>query len=41
MVPKGGKGKYNITVPEPFGMCKRNDKAKKTIRQAWLDEDAK
>lgn len=42
MVPKGGKGKYNVTVPEPFGMSRReNRKAKtKTIRQAWLDEQA-
>jgi len=40
MVPKGGKGKYNITVPEPFGMCKRKH-SKKTIRQAWLDSEAK
>ena len=44
MVPKGGKGKYNVTVPEPFGMTKRAGalhKQKMTIRQAWLDEDAK
>ena len=44
MVPKGGKGKYNVTVPEPFGMTKRAGAAhlkQKTLRQAWLDEDAK
>lgn len=23
MVPKGGKGKYNVTVPDPFGMTRR------------------
>lgn len=40
MVPKGGKGKYNVTVPEPFGMSKRAHITKKTIRQAWLDEEA-
>ena len=34
MVPKGGKGKYNVTVPEPFGMSKRENRKskKKTIR---------
>lgn len=41
MVPKGGKGKYNVTVPEPFGMVKRAAHPKKTIRQAWLDEEAR
>ena len=43
MVPKGGKGKYNVTVPEPFGMTRRAGHAHKhkTIRQAWLDEDAR
>ena len=45
MVPKGGKGKYNVTVPDPFGMTKRENSAaqkkKKTLRQNWLDEDAK
>ena len=42
MVPKGGKGKYNVTVPEPFGMSKRENRKskKKTIRQEWLDEQA-
>jgi len=40
MVPKGGKGKYNITVPDPFSMLKRKHNSK-TIRQAWLDEDAR
>ena len=32
MVPKGGKGKYNVTVPEPFGMSRRERHQKKTIR---------
>lgn len=32
MVPKGGKGKYNITVPEPFSMCKRGHGKRKTLR---------
>lgn len=41
MVPKGGKGKYNITVPEPFGMSKRGHGKHKTLRQAWLDEEAR
>ena len=43
MVPKGGKGKYNVTVPDPFGMTKRaaHPAKHKTIRQAWLDDDAK
>lgn len=41
MVPKGGKGKYNITVPEPFSMCKRSRSAKKTIRSEWLKSEAK
>lgn len=40
MVPKGGKGKYNITVPDPFSMCRRNRSAKKTIRGAWLEDQA-
>ena len=43
MVPKGGKGKYNVTVPDPFGMTRRaaSSYQKKTIRQEWLDEDAR
>ena len=41
MVPKGGKGKYNVTVPEPFGMSRRANQQKKTIRQARLDEQAR
>jgi len=41
MVPKGGKGKYNITVPEPFSMCRRSRSLKKTIRQEWLEEEAR
>ena len=41
MVPKGGKGKYNVTVPEPFSMCKRSNSSKKTIRAAWLESEAK
>mmetsp|Transcript_7931 Transcript_7931/g.11105 ORF Transcript_7931/g.11105 Transcript_7931/m.11105 type:complete len:242 (+) Transcript_7931:517-1242(+) len=41
MVPKGGKGKYNITVPDPFSMCKRNRSAKKTIRAEWLEQEAR
>ena len=43
MVPKGGKGKYNVTVPDPFGMTRRaaSSHQKKTIRQEWLDEDAR
>ena len=43
MVPKGGKGKYNVTVPEPFGMTRRSaSKSKvKTFRQQWLDQEAK
>ena len=42
MVPKGGKGKYNVTVPDPFNMTKRenNRSKRKTIRQEWLEEDA-
>ena len=32
MVPKGGKGKYNITVPDPFSMCKRGHNKRKTLR---------
>ena len=36
MVPKGGKGKYNVTVPEPFAMTRRENsqraKEKKTLR---------
>ena len=43
MVPKGGKGKYNVTVPDPFNMTKReNNRAKrKTIRQEWLEDEEK
>ena len=42
MVPKGGKGKYNVTVPDPFSMTRREEhrSKRKTIRQEWLDEDA-
>ena len=40
MVPKGGKGKYNITVPEAFSMCKKS-KNTKTIRAQWLEEEAR
>ena len=41
MVRMGGKGKYDVTVPEPFSMCKRGNSKSKTIRQAWLDDEAK
>jgi hypothetical protein len=37
LVPKGGKGKYDITVPEPPRFLKH--KHKKTIRQQRLEQD--
>ena len=40
-VLKGGKGKYDITVPAPFDFMKHPRDAK-TLRQEWLeDEEAK
>lgn len=38
IVPKTGKGKYNLTVPEPPRFLKH--KHVKTIRQKWLEQDA-
>ena len=38
-VLKGGKGKYNVTVPAPFDFMKRPRQAK-TIRQEWLEAEA-
>jgi hypothetical protein len=37
LVPKTGKGKYNLTVPEPPRFLKQ--KPKKTIRQQRLEKD--
>ena len=37
LVPKDGKGKYDITVPEPPRFLKH--KHKKTIRQQRLEQD--
>ena len=36
-VPKDGKGKYDLTVPEPPRFLKH--KHKKTIRQQRLEQD--
>lgn len=38
MVPKEGKGKYNLTVPEPYEFLKKDPKVepKKTIREQKL-----
>lgn len=36
-----GKGKYRITVPEPFKFDKRDKLKEKSIREKWLDEDLK
>lgn len=43
LVPKGGKGKYNVTVPEPFfNKKKRGQLAKtKSIRAEWLENEVK
>lgn len=40
-VPKSGKGKFNITVPEPFDFLKNPERLYKspTIRQKRLDAD--
>lgn len=37
MVPKEGKGKYNITVPVPYEFLKKT-KTQKTIREQKLEE---
>jgi hypothetical protein len=37
LIPKDGKGKYNITVPQPFEFLNRQ-KEKKTIREQKLEE---
>ena len=39
-VLKGGKGKYDITVPAPFDFMK-NPRDAKTLRQEWLEEEEK
>ena len=38
LVLKGGKGKYDITVPVPFDFIK-HPREGTTIRQAWLEEE--
>lgn len=37
---KGGKGKYDVTVPAPFDFMKHPRQAK-TLRQEWLEEEEK
>ena len=39
-VLKGGKGKYDVTVPQPFDFMK-HPKESKTLRQEWLDAEEK
>ena len=39
-VLKGGKGKYDVTVPAPFDFMKHPRQAK-TLRQEWLEEEEK
>jgi hypothetical protein len=34
-----GKGKYKITVPEPFKFDKWDKLKEKGIREKWLEED--
>jgi len=36
MVPKEGKGKYNVTVPTPYDFQNR-EKSEKTIREQKLE----
>ena len=38
-VLKGGKGKYNVTVPQPFEFDKNPPNKGKTLRQEWLEEE--
>lgn len=38
MVPKEGKGKYNITVPQPYEFDSREKTKEKTIREQKLEE---
>lgn len=36
-----GKGKYRITIPEPFRFDKREKTKEKSIRERKLEEDLK
>jgi hypothetical protein len=38
-VLKGGKGKYNVTVPAPFEFDKNPPNKGKTLRQEWLEDE--
>lgn len=38
MVPKEGKGKYNITVPQPYEFDSREKNKEKTIREQKLEQ---
>ena len=40
MVRHGGKGKYDVTVPDDFSFMKRKNHGK-TIRQEWLENELK
>lgn len=40
LVRNGGKGKYDVTVPNEFDFMKHGNKHMgKTYRQEWLEED--
>lgn len=39
LVMYGGKGKYDVTVPDEFGFMKRKPSHSKTIRAQWLEEE--